>query len=92
VRFHHSDDEQLLVYSRGHADSDLLLCVVNIDPHHAHETTVRLDLAALGLPTQGPYQVLDELTGESYTWSGDAAYIRLDPAAGHVAHLFHVTR
>jgi starch synthase (maltosyl-transferring) len=92
IRFHHSDDEQVLVYSRGHADSDLLLCVVNLDPHHAHETTVRLDLVALGLPTQGHYQVLDELTGETYTWSGDAAYVRLDPIAGHVAHLFHVTR
>jgi starch synthase (maltosyl-transferring) len=90
VRFHHSDDEHLLVYSRGHADRDLLLCVVNLDPHAAHETTVRLDLGALGLPSQGAYEVLDELTGETYTWSGDAAYVRLDPDAGQVAHLFRL--
>ena len=90
VRFHHSDDEQLLVYSRGHAATDLLLCVVNMDPHHAHETTVRIDLGALGLPTQGAYHLVDELTGEAYTWSGDAAYVRLDPGAGQVAHLFRV--
>ncbi len=92
VRFHHSDDDQLLVYSRGHAASDLLLCVVNTDPHHAHETTVRIDLGALGLPAHGSYHLVDELTGEAYTWSGDAAYVRLDPGAGQVAHLFHVTR
>ena len=92
VRFHHSDDEQLLVYSRGHAATGLLLCIVNLDPHNAHETTVRIDLGALGLPTQGPYQLVDELTGEAYTWSGDAAYVRLDPVAGQVAHLFHVSR
>ena len=35
VRFHHSDNEQLLVYSRGHVARDLLLVVVNLDPHHA---------------------------------------------------------
>ena len=92
VRFHHSDDDHFLVYSRGHAATDLLLCVVNLDPLHAHETTIRLDLGALGLPAQGGYEVLDELTGESYTWGGDAAYVRLDPDAGQVAHLFRVTR
>ena len=90
VRFHHSDDEQILVYSRGHAPGDLLLCVVNMDPHHAHETTVRIDLGALGLPTNGAYHLVDELTDEAYTWSGDAAYVRLDPNAGQVAHIFAV--
>ncbi len=53
IRFHHSDNPQLLVYSRGHAERDLLLCVVNLDPHEAQETTVRLDLGALGLPATG---------------------------------------
>jgi starch synthase (maltosyl-transferring) len=90
IRFHHSDDEGFLVYSRGHAGTDLLLCVVNLDPVHAHETTVRLDLGAIGLPGQGPYELLDELTGDTYTWSGSDAYVRLDPAAGQVAHLLRV--
>jgi starch synthase (maltosyl-transferring) len=91
VRFHHSDNEQVLVYSRGHARHDLLLCVVNLDPHQAQETTVRLDLGALGLPHDVPYHVRDELTGAAYDWHGDAAYVRLDPTTGQVAHLFHVT-
>jgi starch synthase (maltosyl-transferring) len=92
VRFHHSDDEAFLAYTRGHADRDLLLCVVNCDPHTAHETTVRLDLGAIGLSASTPYELFDELTGETYSWSGDAGYVRLDPAAGQVAHLFRVTR
>jgi starch synthase (maltosyl-transferring) len=90
VRFHHSDDDHFLVYTRGHITTDLLLCVVNLDPHAAHETTVRLDLGALGLPPQGAYEVLDELTGETYSWTGDAAYVRLDPEADQVAHVLHV--
>jgi starch synthase (maltosyl-transferring) len=91
VRFHHSDNEQVLVYSRGHARHDLLLCVVNLDPHRAQETTVRLDLGALGLPHDVPFHVRDELTGAVYDWHGDAAYVRLDPTTSQVAHLFHVT-
>jgi starch synthase (maltosyl-transferring) len=90
VHFHHSDNEQLLAYSRGHADDDLLLVVVTLDPHHAQETFVRLDLGAVGLP-YGRYHLHDELTGERYDWEGDAGYVRLDPTTGQVAHLFHVT-
>jgi starch synthase (maltosyl-transferring) len=91
VRFHHSDNEQLLVYSRGHVDSGLLLCVVNLDPHNPQETIVRLDLGALGLPYDGTYWLRDELSGSTYEWHGADAYVRLDPAAGQVAHVFHVT-
>src|SRR5690606_37908998 len=91
VRFHHSDNEHLLVYSRGHVARDLLLVVVNLDPHHAQETAVRLDLGALGLPPDQPYTVHDQLGGGTWEWRGPDAYVRLDPAQGQVAHLFHVT-
>ncbi len=92
IRFHHCDDgEHLLAYSRGRADrGDLLLVVVNLDPHAAHETTIRLDLGALGLPPSTPYRVVDELTGDTYTWTGADQYVRLDPTVGQVAHVFDV--
>ena len=90
IRFHHSDNEQVLAYTRGHVDDDLLLVVITLDPHHAQETFVRLDLGAVGLP-HGRYQLHDELTGDRYTWEGDAGYVRLDPTTGQVAHLFHIT-
>ena len=91
VRFHHSDNEQILLYSRGHADHDLIICAVNLDPHQAQDTWVRLDLGAVGLPPDEPYWVHDELTGARYEWWGEAAWVRLDPGAGQVTHLFHVT-
>jgi starch synthase (maltosyl-transferring) len=90
IRFHHSDNDQVLVYSRGHASDGLLLCIVNLDPVHAQDTTVRLDLGAVGLSASLSYQVVDEFTGDAYTWRGDANFVRLDPAAGQVAHLFSV--
>jgi starch synthase (maltosyl-transferring) len=92
VRFHHSDDARFLVYSRGHADADLLLCIVLLDPHSAADTTVRLDLGSIGLPADQPYTLHDELSDDTYVWAGPAAYVRLDPPAGQVAHLLHVTR
>jgi starch synthase (maltosyl-transferring) len=90
IRFHHSDNERVLCYSRGHLDRDLLVVVVNLDPHHPQETVVRLDLGALGLPPDRPYEVHDELSGQVWEWRGPDAYVRLDPSAGQVAHLFHI--
>jgi starch synthase (maltosyl-transferring) len=96
IRFHHSDDGAFLVYSKGHANDsgdgrsghgDLVLVVVNLDPHEAHATLLGLDLAAIGLPSSGPYFAHDELTGETYTWDGPRPYVRLDPTAGQVAHI-----
>ena len=91
VRFHHTDNDRILVYSRGQVRRGLLLCVVNLDPHHAQDTTVHLDLGALGLPHDVRYHLRDELTGDSYEWTGESGYVRLDPGAGQVAHLFNVT-
>ena len=90
IRFHHSDNDQVLAYTRGHLEDDLLLVVVTLDPHHAQETWVRLDLGAVGVP-YGRYHLHDELTGARYDWEGDTGYVRLDPTTGQVAHLFHVT-
>jgi starch synthase (maltosyl-transferring) len=88
VRFHYSANDRFLVWSRGHAtEGDLMLVVVNLDPHNAQETILGLDLAAIGLPTHGPYTASDELGGETYTWDGPSPYVRLDPTRGQVAHI-----
>jgi starch synthase (maltosyl-transferring) len=88
VRFHGSSNDRFLVWSRGHRDEgDLVLVVVNLDPHGTQETVLGLDLGAVGLPWQGPYSATDELTGDVYTWDGPDPYVRLDPWQGQVAHV-----
>jgi starch synthase (maltosyl-transferring) len=88
VRFHGSSNDRFLVWTRGHRDEgDLMLVVVNLDPHSAQETILGLDLGAVGLPWQGAYTATDELTGDVYTWDGPNPYVRLDPWQGHVAHV-----
>ena len=40
-----------------------MIVVVNLDPHGARETTVHLDLPALGLGWDDSFAVHDEITG-----------------------------
>jgi starch synthase (maltosyl-transferring) len=86
IEFHGADDENVIVYSkRSTQRTDVMLCVVNLDPHNWHEATLSLDLAALGVEAGASFVVHDELSGASYTWN-EHPYIRLDPARqpGHV--------
>lgn len=90
THFHHSSKDELLVYSRSSADgSDVLLCVVNLDPATWQEDTLHLDLGVLGLSADEPFVAHDLLTGKRFAWHGPSPYVRLDPAEapGHVLHL-----
>jgi len=89
LRFHGADNDQVLCYSKRSADqTDTVLVVVNIDPHHAQECTVQLDLDELGIDATRPFEVFDEVTHRSFTWWGPTNYVRLDP--DQPAHIFHV--
>ncbi|GHH53465.1 alpha-1,4-glucan--maltose-1-phosphate maltosyltransferase [Streptomyces candidus] len=92
VHFHHTDNEHVLAYSksgtRGDGESNTVLVVVNLDPHHTQEATVSLDMPALGHDRHETVPVRDELTGETYHW-GRATYVRLEPGRtpGHLVTL-----
>ncbi|MEA2588381.1 MAG: hypothetical protein QOH66_1308, partial [Actinomycetota bacterium] len=76
------DNDQLIAWTKATDDlSNVILVVVNLDPHYAQSGWVDLPLAALGLPAYDPYQVEDLLTGMRFAWSGPRNYVRLDPAA-----------
>ncbi|MDQ4051884.1 MAG: alpha-1,4-glucan--maltose-1-phosphate maltosyltransferase [Actinomycetota bacterium] len=77
LTIHASDDENFLVFSKQEG-ADRVIVVVNLDPHAARETTVHLDLPALGFAWDDSFDVLDEITGETWRW-GQHNYVRLDP-------------
>jgi len=97
IRFHASEDDSVLVYSK-HLDgrftpdgvADTIIVVANVDPHSVRETTVHLDLAAIGLEPGSRFEVEDLVTGHRWDW-GDANYVRLD-AFTTPAHVLHVLR
>ena len=71
------------------AERDLLVAVT-VDPRMVQETMVHVPLAELGIPQDASYVVHDLLTGAHYTWRGPRNYVRLDPMAGQVGHVFRV--
>ncbi len=89
VTFHETDSDAVLAWSKRTGD-DIVLVVVNLDPHGAREATVRLDLPALGVEWDDQVLVRDEITGNEWTW-GQANYVRLDPF-DEPAHLLTVRR
>ncbi|WP_330173533.1 alpha-1,4-glucan--maltose-1-phosphate maltosyltransferase [Streptomyces sp. NBC_01498] len=79
IHFHDADNDSVIAYSkRSGPGSDVVLVVVNLDPHHTQEATVSLDMPRLGLDWHETVPVRDELTGEIYHW-GRANYVRLEP-------------
>jgi starch synthase (maltosyl-transferring) len=91
VVIHSSDDENVLAFSKqDDASGDLVVVVINLDPHAARETMVHLDLPALGLDWHDSLAVHDEITGQDWHW-GQHNYVRLDPYT-EPAHLLTVRR
>jgi starch synthase (maltosyl-transferring) len=97
LKFLASDAEEVIAYSRrlvptetpdGREDS--LIVVVNLDPHSARESTVHLDMPALGMDWQDTFTAHDLLSGATYRW-GEHNYVRLDPH-DNPAHVLHVRR
>jgi starch synthase (maltosyl-transferring) len=95
LRFHPTDNDQLLCYSKVAEDpvrgANVIVAVVNLDPHHVQSGWVDLDLEALGLERDQSFQVHDLLTGARYLWHGSRNFAQLDPRTVP-AHLFRVRR
>jgi starch synthase (maltosyl-transferring) len=79
------DNDELIAYVKATADlANVLLMVVNLDPHHGQSGWVDLDLPRFKLATDTPYQVHDLLTDARYLWHGQRNFVELGPGMGHV--------
>jgi starch synthase (maltosyl-transferring) len=92
LQFFSVDNDSLICYAKSAGDLDnVVLTVVNLDPYHTQSGWVELDLAALGLEPELPYQMHELLTGAHYLWSGPRNFVRLDPQRTP-AHIFRLRR
>lgn len=80
LAFHWIDSEAMLAYSKREGDN-VVLVVVNLDPHNAQESTVHINLPEIGKNWGDSFTVRDELTGQEWQWS-EHNFVRLDPANG----------
>jgi starch synthase (maltosyl-transferring) len=86
------DNDQLIAYLKMDAGSgNAILTVVNLDPHRPQSGWVDLDVNALKLDAEQPYQVHDLLSDQRYIWRGRYNYIMLDPQRAP-AHVFRLRR
>lgn len=90
LRFHDTTNDEVICYSKSSGDN-IVLTVVNVDPHNTQSAWLELDLAALELDANRPFQVHELLSGARYTWHGGRNYVQLNP---HVvpAHIFRIRR
>jgi starch synthase (maltosyl-transferring) len=92
LEFYPVDNEQLICYAKFSEDrANIILTVVNLDPHHTQGGWLELPLGALGLDPGQPYQVHDLLGEARFLWHGPRNYVELDPKTAP-AYIFRLRR
>jgi starch synthase (maltosyl-transferring) len=90
LTFHETTNDEILCYSKSSGDN-VVLTVVNVDPHNPQSGYIELDLNALNLDANRPFQVHELLSGARYTWHGPRNYVQLNPMVVP-AHIFRIRR
>ena len=92
LRFHDSDSDQILCFSKHTEDfSSMIFVVVNLDPHHTHGGWVHFPVEGMGLEPRQGFQVHDLLSGARFLWHGSRNYLEIDPRVSP-AFIFRVRR
>jgi starch synthase (maltosyl-transferring) len=92
LKFHPTDNEQILCYSKSTSDlENIVLVVVNLDPHHVQSGWVDVPVQDWGLAANDSYQVHDLINDARYLWQGSHNFVQLDPAVCP-AHVFRVRK
>ena len=86
------DNDHLIAYLKMDAScGNVILTVVNLDPHTAQSGWVDLDVEGLNFSTEQPYQVHDLLSDQRFIWRGRRNYVLLEPQRAP-AHVFRLRR
>jgi starch synthase (maltosyl-transferring) len=90
LRFCATDNDQLIAYFKATPDrSNIVLCVVNLDPFWSQSGWLQVPLEDWGIGPDQPYVMDDLFSGQRFTWRGNSNWVRLDPSQ-QPAHLFRV--
>jgi len=82
LRFHATENDHLVAYTKSTPDlADVVLTVVNVDPHHTQAGMVTLPIEELGIRRDRGYQAHELLSGARYLWNGPRNYVEINPHA-----------
>jgi starch synthase (maltosyl-transferring) len=70
---------------------NLIVVVVNLDPHHAQSGWLELPLETLGFDAAGAFQAHDLLSSARFLWQGPRNFVSLDPGSAP-AHILRLRR
>ena len=80
LRFHETDHDQVLCYSKHTEDgANIIFVVINLDPHYAHGAWVHFPVSEMGLDPRQGYQMHDLLGDGRFLWHGSRNYLEIDP-------------
>ncbi|MFV0622998.1 maltotransferase domain-containing protein [Sphingomonas sp. ac-8] len=80
TRFLPAHNDRVIFYAKPAPDgSEMLLVMVNMDPHHGQDAAFELPLWEFGIPDDGSVAVEDLAGGHRFRWHGKHQHIRLDP-------------
>jgi starch synthase (maltosyl-transferring) len=92
LQFYSADNDAILFYGKMTAARDnIILVVVNLDPHRRQHCFVDVPIHQFGQMERDAYQVHDLLSDAIYVWRGRRNYVELDPKI-QPAHIFRVRR
>jgi len=92
LRFYDADNDAILFYGKMTAARDnIILVVVNLDPHMKQHSFVDVPIDQFGSIDGDVYQVHDLLSDARYIWRGRRNYVELDPEI-QPAHVFRLRR
>jgi len=82
LQFHSTENDHLIAYTKTTPDlADVVLTVVNVDPHHTQSGMVTLPLEELGIRRDRGYQAHELLSGARYLWNGPRNFVEINPHA-----------
>ena len=94
ITFHSVDDENILAFSKrrrlADGSDDVVVVVANLDPHSTRESTLHLNMPALGCGWHDVVAAHDLITDASWQWS-EHVYVRLGPGTEPV-HVVEIRR
>ncbi len=80
ITFCETDNDQLLAYIKTTPSLDnIIVTVVNLDPHNRHTGWMRLPLHELDIEPDETYMAHDLLSDDRYMWHGEWNYVSVDP-------------
>ncbi|WP_349371050.1 maltotransferase domain-containing protein [Salinarimonas sp.] len=80
TRFYNAYHDEILYYGKPSRNGDdMILVMVNLNPHVANACDFEVPLWEFGLPDHGAVEVDDLIADRAFVWHGKTHHIRLDP-------------